>query len=97
MKKINIKPKSNVFINLILFGLFAIISIVSVINILQYLSLSYTLFIYGIAMLVLVNVLVFILVRLFSTKKVLEMIITGILVILIALSSYALKIGRAHV
>ena len=34
--------------------------------------------------------LVFILVRLFSTKKVLEMIMTGILVVLIALSSYAL-------
>lgn len=90
MKKVNLKPKSNVFINLILFGLFAIISIISVINILQYLSLSYTLFIYGIAMLVLVNILVFILVRLFSTKKVLEMVMTGILVVLIALSSYAL-------
>ena len=90
MKKVNIKPKSNVFINLILFGVFAIISIISVINILQYLSLSYTLFNYGIAMLVLVNILVFILVRLFSTKKVLEMIMTGILVVLIALSSYAL-------
>lgn len=90
MKKVNIKPKSNIFINLILFGVFAIISIISVINILQYLSLSYTLFIYGIAMLVLVNILVFILVRLFSNKKVLEMIMTGILVVLIALSSYAL-------
>ena len=90
MKKVNIKPKSNIFINLILFGVFAIISIISVINILQYLSLSYTLFIYGIAMLVLVNILVFILVRLFSTKKVLEMFMTGILVVLIAISSYTL-------
>ena len=90
MKKVNLKSKSNEFINLILFGLFAIISIVSVFNILQYLSLSYTLFIYGIAMLVLINVLVFILVRLFSKKKVLELIMTGILVVLIGISSYAL-------
>lgn len=90
MKKINIKPKSTEIINLILFLVFAIISIVSVVNILQYLSLSYKLFIYGIAMLALLNILVFILVRLFSRHKVLEMVMTGILVILIGLSSYAL-------
>ncbi len=90
MKKMKFKSKSNEWINLILFAVFAIISVVSVINILQYLSLSYTLFIYGISMLVLINLLVFILVRLFSNKKVLEMIMTGVLVILIGLSSYAL-------
>ncbi|HET6784703.1 MAG TPA: LCP family protein [Erysipelotrichaceae bacterium] len=90
MKTIKIKSKSNEFINLILFGLFAIISILSVVNILQYLSLSYTLFILGISMLVLMNALVFILTRLFSRHKVLEMIMTGVLVVLIGLSSYAL-------
>jgi polyisoprenyl-teichoic acid--peptidoglycan teichoic acid transferase len=90
MKKINIKPKSNALINLILFGVFAIISIISVVNILQYLSLSYTLFIYGISMLALINILVLILMRLFAQKKVLNMLMTGLLVILIGLSSYAL-------
>jgi len=90
MKKINIKPKSTEIINLVLFLVFAIISVISVVNILQYLSLSYKLFIYGIAMLALINILVFILVRLFSQHKVLEMIMTGLLVILIGLSSYAL-------
>lgn len=90
MKTIKLKRKSNEFVNLILFGLFAIISILSVVNILQYLSLSYTLFILGISMLVLVNALVFILTRLFSRNKVLEMIMTGVLVVLIGLSSYAL-------
>ncbi len=90
MKTIKLKRKSNEFINLILFGLFAVISILSVVNIFQYLSLSYTLFILGISMLVLMNALVFILTRLFSRHKVLEMIMTGVLVVLIGLSSYAL-------
>lgn len=90
MKKTKITAKSNILINYILFGLFVIVSILSVINILQYLSLSYILFIYGISMLFLTNLLVFILIKLFSKKKVLEMIMTGILVILIGISSYAL-------
>lgn len=90
MKKTKITAKSNILINYILFGVFVIVSILSVINVLQYLSLSYILFIYGICMLFLINLLVFILIKLFSKKKVLEMIMTAVLVILIGVSSYAL-------
>ena len=100
-----IYTKNQTLINIILFLLIAILSTFSAISIFRYLSLSSTLFYYGFAILILVNLLLFVLINIFNGHRILSTIMSFMLVVILGGSIYVLftilqinsEIGRAHV
>lgn len=85
-----IYTKNQTLINIILFLLIAILSTFSAISVFRYLSLSSTLFYYGFAILILVNLLLLVLINIFKGHRILSTIMSFMLVVILGGSIYVL-------